>query len=1351
MFNTLAATMMSRRKQLNPKPLNKGDCSDSIEDMTVDSRDSKDFNPNNTTSIMDDHTDEDSRTLQNNHYSQQTKETDIEMTESQKPEQIEMEHNEEDADSQPPQQKRPKMEVELEYRRITTPVQSPVNRTTENSNDSEKCDDFQNQIDESNSKDRRSSSPLLKAITSPAISPSPIEVSNENICSPTSGSMPKLRLNALLASDPALMPDAKDLKVVHEESQTQQRIARLEQHLQQQLQTDETESNETEHITPAALVETAKKPLTTPVEAPQRMKVFMCLPCGIGFSSPSTLEAHQAYYCSHRHKESEEDSSLSAAIAEKSSASPTQANNPTANISLAPTEPAAKVPKTGKQYACTQCSYSADKKVSLNRHMRMHQTSPAPSSNASNNGSAIMEDNSSQQVDRYCSDCDIRFNNVKTYRAHKQHYCSSRRTEGQLTPKLEVSTSSSTPKAPAAVVSGAISPQTRTKTPTPAMVAAAAAAAAAALQQPPATPFLALPTNPILIIPYALIRSASLIAGPLSSPSPSVVNPDTTCFTLDNGNLKPLATALNINALSAASTAANSIAAAITTSQQINVVDSTRQSNATETLLTEKNIKRNVEESAENSTLKRKGEGFRESAPLDLSLRRSPIAALLQRQRFNSATTFLENEQQRLDMETLLEAGKENLALDETGSITPEQIVCAPSLPNSPSMSPSPRRRAISPRSSGAGSTSSMSPPATIPPNALSAATNPTNILDNLQLRSMLPAELLNPLLAKQNMELALKLSAAAAAAVSSSTGGVGTAGSTPSDLAAAVAAATGRGSLLGLPVLPPAPAASVQVPTASANQPQIYVKQGVSKCKECNIVFCKYENYLAHKQHYCSARNQEPSEGEAKVSSTPPMATGASPAETTPVAYQQLICAACGIKYTSLDNLRAHQNYYCPKGGGVAAAAAAAVASNSSDTTHVVMKKEKCSKCKTQHEASLPCPPPPALQQPTPPTQTLATATTQQQQQQHTTSTTSTGSSSNQNLYKCPLCDAISLTASESRKHMETHGTVKAFRCTICRYKGNTLRGMRTHIRMHFDKKTSDINEEHYMACILEDENIEIPSAASLNQEHLVQQLAAAQQQQQQQKQLVAAAAVVAAGLQQQHQQQQQQSQQQVFNCDICNYSSTYKGNVLRHMKLVHPHVIPNSPSISPEVGDLDTTETASLSSSHNGDNNMNNFTIKSEPLDHHLASNTSPAVLLNPHDNNNSPIPSNIIHNNPNELMHHIKSEPMEISIEPSALHIPQPPPSTLRSPAIGPPPLLNATPEENINQKYCQTCDISFNYMKTYLAHKQFYCKNKLHRPDTNDSPSPNAGNIIANIPSPNTLMMQKNKENLQEAAI
>lgn len=47
--------------------------------------------------------------------------------------------------------------------------------------------------------------------------------------------------------------------------------------------------------------------------------------------------------------------------------------------------------------------------------------------------------------------------------------------------------------------------------------------------------------------------------------------------------------------------------------------------------------------------------------------------------------------------------------------------------------------------------------------------------------------------------------------------------------------------------------AATGQDPAAS--MPQVLVKQGVSKCNECNIVFCKHENYMAHKKHYCSAR----------------------------------------------------------------------------------------------------------------------------------------------------------------------------------------------------------------------------------------------------------------------------------------------------------------------------------------------------------------------------------------------------------------------------------------------------------------------------------------------------------------
>lgn len=118
---------------------------------------------------------------------------------------------------------------------------------------------------------------------------------------------------------------------------------------------------------------------------------------------------------------------------------------------------------------------------------------------------------------------------------------------------------------------------------------------------------------------------------------------------------------------------------------------------------------------------------------------------------------------------------------------------------------------------------------------------------------------------------------------------------------------------------------------------------------------------------------------------------------------YQQLICLACGIKFTSMDNLNAHQAYYCLKRNE--------------------LEVRRCSKCRGIAEPGHQCPP-----------------------------------SGNLSGWKCPCCDVVSSTASAAQRHMETHTGVKAYRCTICRYKGNTLRGMRTHIRMHFDKRSPDL-----------------------------------------------------------------------------------------------------------------------------------------------------------------------------------------------------------------------------------------------------------------------------------------------------
>lgn len=71
---------------------------------------------------------------------------------------------------------------------------------------------------------------------------------------------------------------------------------------------------------------------------------------------------------------------------------------------------------------------------------------------------------------------------------------------------------------------------------------------------------------------------------------------------------------------------------------------------------------------------------------------------------------------------------------------------------------------------------------------------------------------------------------------------------------------------------------------------------------------------------------------------------------------------------------------------------------------------------------------------------------------------------------WKCPCCDTVSPTAASAQKHVETHSNVRAFRCSVCGYRGNTLRGMRTHVRIHFDRRTSPVElcEDNYISCIM-------------------------------------------------------------------------------------------------------------------------------------------------------------------------------------------------------------------------------------------------------------------------------------------
>lgn len=616
---------------------------------------------------------------------------------------------------------------------------------------------------------------------------------------PSAGSPPRLRLNTSLATDPALAPRASLLK-----------------------REVPSPSPPPAPAAPPVPTPTPRDYLALTAAFPNLFPTggapaYVCAPCGIRYSSLSTLQAHQDHYCTHRLSKPSFD---------------TQSDTPSGDVAADESsgEAPSKAPRSGKQYTCTYCCYSADKKVSLNRHMRMHSTSPnlsAPTASTPHSNGDV--DDTPPPQDRYCADCDIRFSSIKTYRAHKTHYCSTRQVLKQTQVQARAGSSCTSGSAP----------------PSPGATPPSPAAAAHQL-------VLALPTNPILIVPYSLLRGASTL------PGATLPDPDTPCFLLPNGTIQPVSRAL------AAATA----------------------------------------EAKESEVLKvanRPRDPSREAAaPLDLSVRRSP----------ESATPGADSDEHE----------KEN----RIRSATPEQIVCAPSLPASPATpSPSPRR------SSSPGGENS-------------------------------------PKRRKRDSR-----------------------GPTPKPPGVPSPPDQKFGPQIAPAMLPPALALRLTDLPGSAS-PQVLVKQGVSKCKECNIVFCKYENYRIHKQHYCSA-----GAGEERASPAPPE-------PGPPPQYRQLICLACGIKFSSLDNLATHQSYYC-------------------------LKRETRS-----------------------PRGSSAGETTR-------------GGSGTEGGWKCPCCDVVSATAAAAQRHMEAHAGVKAFRCTICRYRGNTLRGMRTHIRVHFPKKPADLQVNTY------------------------------------------------------------------------------------------------------------------------------------------------------------------------------------------------------------------------------------------------------------------------------------------------
>lgn len=270
-------------------------------------------------------------------------------------------------------------------------------------------------------------------------------------------------------------------------------------------------------------------------------------------------------------------------------------------------------------------------------------------------------------------------------------------------------------------------------------------------------------------------------------------------------------------------------------------------------------------------------------------------------------------------------------------------------------------------------------------------------------------------------------------------------------------------------------------------------VPHSVSKCVNCNIVFYKHENFIIHKKHYCSSRqtrsdssenfdddskdssetqtlqpngkiptmeiaktasstdkhsdsekskspthasettNHKESRGvETKADRASSSSDGISLSEPTNTNY---FCNPCNIKFSSTSTLSAHKEFYCPY----------LQEFNKHPPGNEQEEKQTPAKCLNGDYAIAKC------------DRCGISFPSAKILRLHYC----TGMTSHAPLLRCPYCDYVTQTENRISEHLKVHMPSKAYRCTRCGYRGNTVRGMRMHGKMHIDNG-EEFSDEH-------------------------------------------------------------------------------------------------------------------------------------------------------------------------------------------------------------------------------------------------------------------------------------------------
>lgn len=377
-----------------------------------------------------------------------------------------------------------------------------------------------------------------------------------------------------------------------------------------------------------------------------------------------------------------------------------------------------------------------------------------------------------------------------------------------------------------------------------------------------------------------------------------------------------------------------------------------------------------------------------------------------------------------------------------------------------------------------------------------------------------------------------------------------------------------------------------------------------------------------------------------------------------------QFVCAACGIRFKSLDNLQAHQTYYCTKRTGGQHVIPVTSSANAGDTA-----------LKVSHEDNV-----------TEPYRKRVNGSTAEK----VVNSNNTNGNSN--------------PKSRSSGNQQQ---VQSFQCTICGYKGHTLRGMRTHVRMHTEE-LQGANEEDFIdhldrtapAAIALSNGSKKRTASGLkrrksNDHHDDPQQVMHLHHDDHQ---LTATAPSCPGFSSKSSPMETHSESEEsvthepphFNCFHCNYKSNYYGDIVKHMKLVHKDSPFNS-ILSHPFRQISTEQ-------HESDHSSDDVTVGKN-----FAGSKTEVEVESKRRRREKSDPK-------------VPARPSSESALPLVKKSPEPPSPSMIAEIVKGMKQQNGTAKTTGKElessmknslKYCEDCDISFNFVNSYLAHKQFYC--------------------------------------------